>query len=64
MQIKDQCTVRNRESVSEGGDFLRLMRNNCGGDEGISTHQSPHNVEPVITNSLAIVLCAALMSLV
>ncbi|TKS80965.1 Collagen alpha-1(XXVI) chain [Collichthys lucidus] len=34
-----------------------LMMNNCGGDEGISTHQSSHIVKPMITHSpLRIVL--------
>lgn len=34
-----------------------LMMNNCGGDEGISTHQSSHIVNPMITHSpLLIVL--------
>lgn len=37
------------------------MMNNCGGDEGISAHQSSHIVEPVIAHSPAVVQRGAFM---
>lgn len=46
-----------RVEISSG-----LMMNNCGGDEGISTHQPSHIVEPMIAHILAVILYVALMS--